>query len=73
VASAADRRKLHGLLDALADDPHLNDRQRELVGELRSMIPAGASPAKTRAKPAAPKARGRASARRGKVTKHARA
>ena len=73
VASAADRRKLHGLLDALADDPHLGDRQRDLVDELRSMIPAGATPPKLRAKPAAPKARGRAGTRRGKATKRARA
>jgi pimeloyl-ACP methyl ester carboxylesterase len=73
VASAADRRKLHGLLDALANDPHLGDRQRDLVDELRSMIPAGATPPKLRAKPAAPKARGRAGTRRGKATKRTRA
>ena len=73
VASAADRRKLHGLLDALADDPHLGDRQLELVDELRSMIPAGATPPKLRAKTAAPKARGRAGTRRGKATKRAQA
>jgi hypothetical protein len=73
VVSAADRRKLHGLLDALADDPHLGDRQLELLDELRSMIPAGATPAKLRAKAAAPKARGRAGSHRGKATRHARA
>ena len=71
VASAADRRKLLGLLDALADDPHLGDRQRELVDELRSMIPSAAAPAKTRAKAPARKARGMRTA--GRAAKRGRA
>jgi len=71
VVSAADRRKLHGLLDALEDDPHLNDRQLELVGELRSLIPSATAPAKTRAKPPARKARGVRTA--GRVAKRGRA
>jgi len=71
VASAADRRKLLGLLDALADDPHLGDRQRELVDELRSMIPSAAAPAKTRAKAPARKARGTRTA--GRAAKRGRA
>ena len=71
VASAADRRKLLGLLDALADDPHLGDRQRELVDELRSMIPSAAAPAKTRAKAPARKARGVRTA--GRAAKRGRA
>jgi len=62
VGSAGDRRKLQGLLDALEGDPHLNDRQRELVGELRALVAAGSNGAKPRAK--APAARRRASARR---------
>jgi len=73
VASAADRRKLHSLLDALETDPHLNERQLELVGELRSLVPTGAAAASARTKPGASRPRGRPGVRRGKVAKRARA
>ncbi len=62
VGSAGDRRKLQGLLDALESDPHLNDRQRELVGELRALVTPGPNGAVPRAK--APSARRRAPGRR---------
>jgi hypothetical protein len=51
VASQADRRKLNRLFDALADDPHLNDKQRSLVAELQKLVPVRAvakAPAKRR-------------------------
>jgi len=73
VASAADRRKLHSLLDALETDPHLNERQLELVGELRSLVPTGAAAASARTKPGASRPRGRPGVRRGKAAKRARA
>jgi pimeloyl-ACP methyl ester carboxylesterase len=43
VASQADRRKLNRLFDALAADPHLNDRQRGLVAELQKLVPVRAA------------------------------
>ena len=64
VASSADRRKLQGLLDALESDPHLDDRQRELVGALRALIPAGGDARAARKPRKAPVRRaGRASKR----------
>jgi pimeloyl-ACP methyl ester carboxylesterase len=65
VATPADRRKLHGLLDGLETDPHLDDRQRELVGELRALIPAGGgAPAARRTRGARKRAGARAPKRR---------
>ncbi|HEY8243595.1 MAG TPA: DUF3141 domain-containing protein [Casimicrobiaceae bacterium] len=43
VASQADRRKLNRLFDALAEDPHLNDKQRGLVAELQKLVPVRAA------------------------------
>jgi hypothetical protein len=54
VTTLADRRKLNRLFDALADDPHLDERQRTLVAELQELVPAratAASPAR-RSRPA---------------------
>ncbi|CAG0976883.1 Poly(3-hydroxyalkanoate) polymerase subunit PhaC [Burkholderiales bacterium] len=60
VRSTADRRKLHRMLDALADDPHLDKRQHELVGELRKLAPADARTAAPRRRAPAGKSRSRA-------------
>jgi len=50
VASQSDRRKLNRLFDALAEDPHLNDKQCGLVAELQKLVPVRPAPksAKTR-------------------------
>jgi len=50
VATQSDRRKLNRLFDALAEDPHLNDKQRGLVAELQKLVPVRPAPksAKTR-------------------------
>ncbi len=52
-------------LDGLETDPHLDDRQRELVGELRALIPAGGgAPAARRTRGARKRAGARAPKRR---------
>jgi hypothetical protein len=41
VRTPAERQKMQTLFDALDADPHLDDRQRELVVELRKLLPIG--------------------------------
>src|SRR5215831_5399180 len=43
--SASERLKMHALFDALEADPHLDERQRELIAELRKLLPLGAGAA----------------------------
>jgi len=66
VPGTADRRKLRALFDALEDDPHVDDKQRAVIGELRKLVPATAA---TRAAPrrVARKAPAPAAARRGRA------
>ena len=52
LATLAERRKLNRLFDALAIDPHLNDRQRALVAELQKLVPVRGALAAPRRKPA---------------------
>jgi hypothetical protein len=59
VSSLADRRKLNRLFEALATDPHLNDRQRALVAELQKLVPVRGALAVPRRKPAAKRGRAR--------------
>ena len=43
--STSERVKMHALFDALEADPHLDERQRDLIAELRKLLPLGAGAA----------------------------
>jgi len=43
VRGTSERKKLRALFDAIDADPHIDDRQRTLVGELRKLVPATAA------------------------------
>ena len=64
VRTAAERQKMHALFDALDADPHLDDRQRTLLAELRKLLPVGGAAAARESRGAGP-ARPAASRRRG--------
>jgi pimeloyl-ACP methyl ester carboxylesterase len=61
LRTSADRRRAHALLEWIESQPDLEERQRKLAGELRSLLPA--SPPRGSAELAAPAAAKRKSAR----------
>jgi hypothetical protein len=40
VRGTGERKKLRALFDAIDADPHIDDRQRALISELRKLVPA---------------------------------